>query len=224
MKKTLIAITCLTSIGIIPLSASEDTQEAEITGSISTSQSVYYGDVPPVVSWEITHPTPLVTPDKTLQDTIVEVRAYGVAMQYGNGSEWPVSASLYIGGNKVPLFVNLKGSQVNPNNVLHTQVVPADTSFFLEANAKGRSSRRSSTSQHVVALMDGDSAPSYAPALSQQNLVSFLTNYIDNGKITLASPNDVIYVGELYSTSTGSSWYDMQDVVIHLSFKKVPQE
>ena len=40
-----------------------------------------------------------------------------------------------------------------------------------------------------------------------------------NGKISIG-PKDVIYLAELYSTSQGDYWYDMQDILVHVRFEE----
>lgn len=66
----------------------------------------------------------------------------------------------------------------------------------------------------VWTLLNGDTPPPFAPFGGQPRIDAFLTKYLDtNGKIKLAE-NQVIYLFELGTTSTTSSAYDMQDLVV----------
>lgn len=66
----------------------------------------------------------------------------------------------------------------------------------------------------VWTLRNGDTPPPFAPYGTQPNIDAFLKNYLDtNGKIKLAE-NQVIYLFELFTTNTGDSAYDMQDLVV----------
>jgi hypothetical protein len=192
------------------------------TGSIWSSNKVLFPGMTPTVNYDLSYPV-RVTPDGPLDDAIMEVRVYGVALQSGSGRDLPVKATVTIGDSFEKEVFNGTASKVDRNEVLFERFVPGGTKVGLKA--KGSSwSTRSSDGNHVVALTNGMSAPNYAPALNQGDIVSFLSNVYDSEtkKVTIGD-SDVIYLGELYSTRTGSSWYDMQDVVVHIHYRKVPE-
>ena len=75
-------------------------------------------------------------------------------------------------------------------------------------------------SKHVYVLREGDAVPDIDGFLDQGNVVSFLTDYIDNNKINIGK-NDVIYLFELGTTNTKSAAADFQDLVVLVRFKPV---
>jgi CO dehydrogenase/acetyl-CoA synthase gamma subunit (corrinoid Fe-S protein) len=81
----------------------------------------------------------------------------------------------------------------------------------------------------LIALKNGDIIPHFKPAYSQGGLNDFLSSYIkevpnSNGTYqAVLGPRDVIYLFELYSTNPDSSYYDMQDIVVVVSFKDIEE-
>lgn len=189
------------------------------TGQMSAATQLVQAGQKAKLSWNVVYPDLPFDPPTgtTTEDVTVYVKVLGVALQSGGGSELPASARLKIGNSWHHVFSG-KGSQVNPGVVLLTKDVDKGTK--IELGTEGSSwGERSSNGQHVVVLKDGDTPPSYAPALNQGDVVSFLSGYIVDGKVSIG-PKDVIYVAELYSTSPGSYWYDMQDIVVHVRFEE----
>ena len=105
--------------------------------------------------------------------------------------------------------------------------VAPDTKLNLEGWAKGDNSSGSCKNfsrkynsnddqgTQVLTLVDGDVVPEFRPFAGQRAIDAFMQNYIDTntGKVTL-DPNQVIFLYELGTTNSGSSAYDMQDMVV----------
>mgnify|MGYP007124595632 CR=1 FL=1 len=193
-------------------------QSDEPTGQMSASTKLVQAGQKANLSWNVVYPDLPFDPPTgtTTEDVTIYVRVFGVALEGGSG-EIPVSTRLKIGNRWHHIFAG-KGADVNPGQVLLTKDVDKGTK--IELGAEGSSwGERSSNGQHVTVLKNGDTPPSYAPAFDQGDVVSFLSGYIVNGKVSIG-PKDVIYVAELYSESPGSYYYDMQDVVVHVRFEE----
>ena len=145
-----------------------------------------------------------------------------------SGSNWtPVEAKVKLssGGRWKRIFYNTQPN-TNPNRIVFTQLVKEGTRidfggrYYLRRWGSFHNTDQQS-SLNMVPLKDGDSPPSYAPAYSQGNIEAFLDPYIDsNGNIDIG-PQDVIYLFELYSTRPSSPYFDMQDLVILVTFRNV---
>lgn len=73
--------------------------------------------------------------------------------------------------------------------------------------------------QNVVVLRHGDSVPSYTPLDDQDSIETFLAPYIDLTDDTIIlDDNQVIFLFELGTTNTNSSSFDMQDLVLLITF------
>lgn len=97
----------------------------------------------------------------------------------------------------------------------------ADNSFCYGAPDRTFNSETNKNTQ-VWTLRNGDTPPPFAPHGTQPNIDAYLKNYLDaNGKVKLAE-NQVIYLFELFTTTTTDSTYDMQDLVVLATI--VPKE
>lgn len=74
--------------------------------------------------------------------------------------------------------------------------------------------RASTDTTFVKALVNGDSIPGYAPLNGQPTITSYLGGYVspDGTQISIL-PNQVIYLFEHYTATSGST-YDLQDNVV----------
>ena len=75
--------------------------------------------------------------------------------------------------------------------------------------------------QNVWVLKDGDDVPTVQGLNDQLDLALYLSAYISDGKIALAS-NEIIYVYELGTTNMSSTAADFQDLVVLISFEECP--
>jgi type II secretory pathway pseudopilin PulG len=92
----------------------------------------------------------------------------------------------------------------NPNNTCNAQDVSGE-GFNSVANP-----------QQVVILVDGEMAPTLQGLAGQKSVEQYIKNYVDSsGKITLPDPqHQYIVLFELGTTDSGTSAYDLQDIVL----------
>ena len=138
-------------------------------------------------------------------------------------SEWSIGNSSWN-----TLYHGTDG-EVSPAEVLISQIVEAGTRIDFSARAqklnKSWYSSRNTLGDvpMVQALTNGAYVPNYLPAYNQGTVASFLSQYISTDNQITIGPRDVIYLYELYSTNPSSRHFDMQDIVVVVSFKDVPE-
>lgn len=165
-------------------------------------------------------PTGTIKPKKNLK---MKVRVLGVAFQSGK-TLLPLDAYWSMNGGSWQNFFFGTGPTVDPDAVLIDRNVKQNDSIDFGARAWGGNSwlpfnhTRSST-KYVTVLGKGARAPSYAPAYNQDSVTSFLRPYIDSaGKINIGE-KDLIILWEGSTASPGSIYFDMQDLVVLVSFQ-----
>lgn len=223
--------------GGIPVlhSLSNETDPAIPTGTLSaTPKSVQPGTYP-LLTWDITYPEKVTdvvdieTPGKITptEDLYMDVRVLGASFQSSPGDWKPIQAWVKADGSTSwSSFFYDTQPNVDPTKVYHSQLVRAGRPNYFGGryywNGWGYFHNTTQTSsQNVIALVNGDEPPAYAPAFNQGDVESFLAPYLDdNGKIKIG-PMDVIFLYELYSTNPGSSYFDMQDLVLLVTFRRV---
>ena len=194
----------------------------------------------PELTWEIEIPETVtevvtITPPGTVtpkRDLCMEVRIVGASVkrvwtQNGRVVDWEwVNTECrmkYGGGNYSRIFYG-KQDEVDPDEIVHAQIVTANNSInfggrYVQSNGSW-STWRSSTnsSQNVIALKDGDNPPDVDALYGQQTVEDFLRPYMDNqGNIDIG-PKDVIYLIELTHTNMNDGGFDLQDLVILVTF------
>jgi type II secretory pathway pseudopilin PulG len=104
-------------------------------------------------------------------------------------------------GTKITVTGSIPTGRSNPNNTCG-------------ANLSFNSAGNYPTTQ-VVALRNGDTVPNLAPFGGGRSIDAYLSAYMNltTRKVTI-QPNQVIYLFELGTTSSSSSAYDLQDVVV----------
>lgn len=191
----------------------------------------------PTLTWDISYPEKVIdvvdidpddgtiTPKK---DLWMDIRILGAEFQSGSGYYQTVQAYYKVNNGGWTRVFNGTHPQVNPTRIVESRQVQAARPLdflgraYLGSWLSSRYTGTSSSSRNtVVALVDGDRPPSYAPAFNQGNIKSFLRPYLDEGGNIDIGPRDVIFLFELYSTSPGSSFYDMQDLVVLVTFRDV---
>jgi len=196
--------------------------------------------VHPTLTWNIIHPQDIddivtieppgiITPQEDLN---MEIRVLGASYQrgwYHNQPVWgTVQALVRVGtGSSWTTFMQDTQDNINPTELQHSETVNAleQIDFAARAhNGSGWLNWRATiwgNTPNVVALVNGDSPPSSVPAFQQGNIESFLQPYLnDSGKISIG-PLDVIYLIELGQTNTSASGFDLQDLVILVTFQRM---
>ncbi|MBB5353386.1 hypothetical protein HNR46_003643 [Haloferula luteola] len=208
------------------------------TGSLDAFPTLVQTGTHPTLSWEIQYPESIldiiqIDPEDgsivPLEDLCMEIRVLGASYQVGVDRKgrpvWGyVEAQARIGssGSFAQFFYDTQ-DDVKPSYLYGFASVPAMTRIDFRARCFNggqwlpwRSTE--SASPNVVALINGDQPPSSVPAFSQGNIEDFLDPYLDEGGKVEIGPKDVIYLIELGQTDTTSSGFDLQDIVLLVSF------
>lgn len=202
----------------------------ELTAFPSTVQTGTY----PTLTWAIEYPERVtdiidITPPGKItpkEDLYMDIRVLGAAIQ--SGSHWlKVQAWVRADGsnNWRNFFYNYQPN-VDPTRIYYTKFVRKNRANhfggrYRSGNSWSHFYNTTSSTQNIIALVDGDSPPDYAPAYNQGDIEAFLEPYLDeNGDISIG-PMDVIILWELYSTNPGSNYFDMQDLVLLVTFRRV---
>jgi hypothetical protein len=186
------------------------------------------------LDWQIQYPAPpvtevieIVTPNtiKPKQDLKMRVRVLGASFQESVSSYLPVEVMWSKNNSSWTRVFYGKQTSVSPSTVmLNTTVKKND-----KINFGGRGYRdgawlplynTASTTSNLVMLKNGDKVPSTIPAMQQGAIESFLTPYLLADKKTVSIGNrDLILLMELGQTNTNASGFDLQDLVVLVTFE-----
>lgn len=212
------------------------------TGSISAFPTIVQTGTHPTLTWDITLPESVkdvvtITPPATItpkKNVTMNVRVLGASVKRvwldsrGRVTQWEwvkTQASMSINNaNYSEIFFNTH-DKVNPNTIVKSQTVNANSTIRFAGRYymdNAWSSRFTSTTNNynVIALADGDIPPTTTPMYQQPTLESFLIPYLDNqGRVKLG-PRDVIYLMELTHTNRNDDGFDLQDLVLLVTFQE----
>jgi len=177
----------------------------------------------------------------------------GTAFSYTSGSttiQFPVTASIRVGStvfdpfkiSTKPITGNLNDGN-NPRSAIVASDVPGGTGISVIATgwmpkdfSKVNYTNDSAWVKHMTVdsatspitakvLRNGDTVPNIKPFQNQATIVSFLQPYLDpvTKKVTL-SPNQAIYLLELYTTDVSAPEADFQDIAVLLDLAGSPEE
>ena len=157
------------------------------------------------------------------ESVTMRVRTLGVAFQSGS-RELPLDAYWSVNNSSWSRFFYDVGSNVVSTDILiETNVKKGDQINF---GARGKNGsiwypfhHTAKDDRYVIVLKNGDKAPSYAPAYNQSGVESFLSPYIDGSGRIRIGPRDVIVLWEASTASPGSTYFDMQDLVVLATFE-----
>ncbi len=212
----------------LPVSMADDAQPR---GTLSTDRDLVRAGSHSLLSWEIELPSNQVQdvididPDGTItpkKDLTMRVRTLGVAFQSGS-KLCPIKAYWTINGSSWASFFYGKAPDVDPTRVLLQRDVK--TGDRIDFGSRGWSNRwlpfhyTGKTDMYVTVLKDGDTPPDYAPAYDQGDIVSFLQPYLDKSGLIQIGPRDVIILWENSTSAPGSRYFDMQDLVVLVTFE-----
>ena len=183
------------------------------------------------LDWQIEYPSQVTDiVDVTNTGTIIpkvplkmSVRTLGVAFQSGS-KLLPLEGYWGKNNGSFTRFFYGTGPSVVPTKVLVSTTVKINDRIDFSGRGWDGSSWLPTHStrklaQYIVVLKNGDSAPSYAPAYNQASAKSFLTPYLDaSGRIKIG-PRDLIILWEATTAAPGSTSFDMQDLVVLVTFE-----
>ena len=209
-------------------------------GNLTAFPTVVQTGTKPTLTWEISYPSVVkdfvdVTPTGVITSTSteeldVEVRVLGngVTVNTRGGGFNFVNAEAqlsYKGGSFSRIFYGTNNN-VNPNTIVwsKTKIKKNETFRFAGRyyynNSWGSLHQSNSGTQNVRTLVSGDTPPNKIPEYGAPTLESFIRPYLGpNGKVKIG-PMDVIVFMELTHTNESSSGYDLQDMVLLVTFKE----
>jgi len=155
----------------------------------------------------------------------VRIKVLGSAFTYwAGGPNRPVYVWRKIGNGDYEELFN--GENVNTGKVgYYSEEIEVQSGDVINIRAKGRLTIDTETGgKNVIVLRDGDTPPYFKPFGNQPEISSFLSPVMDpeTGKVSIG-PNDVLYLFELGQTRTSAPGFDMQDLVVLVTYE-TPEE
>jgi hypothetical protein len=202
--------------------------EAIPTGKLNVDRTLVRVGTSSQLDWQINYPAPPV--GVNLIPTVkvkMRVRTLGVAFQSGS-TQLPFEGSWKTNNTSWSVFFRGNAASVTPTNVLVDRTVEANETISFRGrggqNAAGTSwypyHQTNANDPYAVVLKNGDKPPSYAPAYNQGNVKSFLSGYLDSAGRIKIGEQDLIILWEGSTAAPGTTYFDMQDLVVLVSFEK----
>lgn len=234
-----LALTLAASIAMSPALRAQ-TDPSIPVGNLDAFPTIVQTGTHPTLTWDIEYPSTtdeviIIDPPGTvipIENTCVTARIVGTSVKrvwlnkWGQVTKWdwvPAEAWMKIdNGSWNRLFFG-DLNDVKPNKKVYSAPIQAgqEINFGARYYVDGQYSTffsSENSSQNVIALVKGDTPPTKQPLYQQPDLMSFLEPYLDHeGKIDIG-PLDVIYVMELTHTDWDHGGFDLQDMVVLLSF------
>jgi hypothetical protein len=185
------------------------------------------------LNWNIEYPAPvtsvvdIVAPNTIIarRDLKMRVRVLGASFQASITSFLPVEVVWSKNNASWSRVFYGYQSGVNPTKVMLDTTLTAGDSV----NFGGRGWRDGSwlslyntrgSTQNLVMLKNGDRVPSTVPALNGTSIESFLKPYMNTtDKTVRIGDRDLILLMELGQTNTSNSGFDLQDLVVLVTFE-----
>lgn len=180
------------------------------------------------LAWNIQLPGDVVdvTPDGEIlpkKQLTMKVRTLGVAFQSGR-KLLPIAGYWSLNGASWSRFFYDYGPNVDPTEVLVERDVYAGDRINFGARGRNNSwypfHSTGNQDNYVTVLRNGDIPPDYAPAYDQGDIVSFMRPYVDDSGRIRIGPRDLIVLWECSTSKPGSPYFDMQDLVVLLTFEE----
>ncbi|QJE98630.1 hypothetical protein [Luteolibacter luteus] len=221
-------LTCLLAV-----TSSHAAENMVPTGTLTVDRDLLRVGTKSQLAWSINYPAPVtevidITPPniiKPKKDLKMKVRVLGASFQESVTKFLPVEV-MWSKNNASwsRVFYGVQTSVV-PSTVVLTQNVKKGDSI----NFGGRGYRdnkwlslynTASDTDNLVLLKNGDRVPSTVPALNGLSIESFLKPYMNTTtkKISIGD-RDVIMLMELGQTDTRNSGFDLQDLVVLVTFE-----
>jgi hypothetical protein len=217
--------------GLFNAAATAQAQSEDIpTGTLNVDRNLVRAGVNSQLDWNIQYPSGIteivevvppgrIVPKKNLK---MKVRVLGVAFQSGRNL-LPLDAYWSKNNSSWERFFYGTGPEVVPSKILVSEQVQKGD--HIDFGARGWSGswlpfhHTRNSDQYVIVLKNGDQAPDYAPAYNQGSVTSFLKPYINaSGRVTIGE-RDLIILWEASTAKPGSTYFDMQDLVVLLTFE-----
>ena len=236
-RKAVVLASCGLIAASTQLSAQANSPSIPV-GWITAFPTVVQTGTKPTLTWDISYPSvvkdfveiisPATINPKAELDVEVRVLGNGVTVNTSNGGYTFVNAEATLsfnGGSYNRIFYGTNNN-VNPNTIVYSKTkVLANQKLrfggrYYYNNAWGPTFTSQTSGQNVRTLVSGDTPPSKVPQYGAPTLESFIRPYLgSNGKVKIG-PMDVIVFMELTHTNESDSGYDLQDMVLLVTFKE----
>lgn len=207
------------------------------SGWLTAFPTIVQTGTKPTLTWGINYPSIVedyvtITPPSTITadeevDCEIRILGAGVTANSSGSSNYtfvPTRAEVsYDGGTYTQIFYGTN-LVVNPNQVVYTKTVAKNKKLrfggkYYYNKSWGPYFNSQSSTPNVRSLVNGDVPPSNVPDYNAPSLESFLRPYLDpSGKVKIG-PMDVIVFMELTHTDQSDIGYDLQDMVLLVTFK-----
>ncbi|MES2658627.1 MAG: hypothetical protein V4689_08410 [Verrucomicrobiota bacterium] len=209
-------------------------------GELTAFPTVVQTGTKPTLTWSISYPSIVenfvtitqpgtVTPKENLVCDI-RILGLGVTSQNSNGSiayyrtrgQWKFNGSSswadVYDGKQTDTIVQQQGLVKTNIAVTKGKAITFAGQYY---NSSWQTQFTSTSSgQNVRALVSGQVCPGNIPDYNAPSLESFLKPYLDSAKKVKIGPMDVIVIMELTHTDTSDIGYDLQDLVMLVTFRK----
>ncbi len=236
IKKGLGVLTVFLAVGLggtTCLHAESSTNPAIPVGYLDTFPHKVQPGTNPSLDWNITYPETVrdvvvIEDDGTVipkENLYMDVRVLGASVQT-SATNW-LTVEAYAkadGATSFTRFFSGKQPDVNPTRIYYTKYVRQDRTVDFRGrcyyNGWYPYYSTGTNTYNVVVLANGETPPETIPAYNQDAIEDFLKPYLDsNGKIKIG-PRDVIILMELAMTHPSQSAFDLQDLVLLVTFRK----
>ena len=221
------SLSCLFAIG-----SSLAADNTVPTGTLSVDRDLLRIGARSQLTWDIDYPSAvtsvvdIVPPNiiKPKKNLTMRVRVLGASFQESATKYLPVEVMLSKNSSSWSrIFYGLQTS-VKPNVVVSSQTVKSGDTI----NIGGRGYRdgwlplynTAQNTNNLVMLKNGDRVPTTVPALNGGTIESFLKPYMDaTTKKVKIGDRDLILLMELGQTNINNSGFDLQDLVVLVTFE-----
>lgn len=243
MKYHISIIIALAGVLALPLTVcGQSTAPIIPMGSLNAFPTIVQTGTHPTLSWNVTLPevasqVATINAPATLSPTrclIMDVRVLGASIKTlktnpqgrVTGTNWTnTQGHLNYNSNGYNQIFYNTGNKVSANSVIHSRMVEANSTIRFGGRYATSSTTWSplytstNSSTNVVALKDGDIPPTVTPLHLSPTLQSFMVPYLNpaTGKLKLGA-RDVMIMMELTHTDQNSTGFDLQDLVLLVSF------
>ena len=205
------------------LSANENIQEVPL-GNLNALQSIVIEGSKADLEWEITYPV------HNFNETDAKVKVQFITCAIG--PTWRIEFGTRIDGGAYQEFYH-GVSEENSNYTLTPGTVVAENSVeagqnieFLARHERTQidagwvSSTDPTQAQQVIRLVKGDPVPNVPPVPGQRSVADILAPYSTNGVMTIGEDQQIILF-EIYTDNINSVGFDIQDLVLLVSFEQL---
>lgn len=210
-------------------------------GSLSAFPTIVQAGTHPTLTWNVVLPESVdyvidiqspgtIRPKRCL---IMDVRVLGAAVKQVRtnpngkiiGWDWVATQAQmnYNSQGYKQIFYNTH-NKIKPNSIIYSQFVDTDSSItfggrYVLPDGAWSAFQSSTNSTRVHTLKNGDLPPTSTPLRQLPTLESYLVPYLDPSTSRLKlGPRDVMVMMELTHLNPADSAYDLQDLVLLLTF------